>query len=144
MKQVKQGDTIKVHYTGTLEDGSVFDTSQGRDPLEFTVGSGQVIVGFDEAVKGMSVGDKKSVAIPCAKAYGEFNSDLGGGGFTFLSAGLYEHAVPGGRAICGVWGVYPFAAALQVPRRQGAIAALDVDELATDSQLRHERICGME
>ena len=76
MKQVKQGDTIKVHYTGTLEDGSVFDTSQGREPLEFTVGSGQVIVGFDEAVTGMSVGERKTVAIPCDKAYGEFNSDL--------------------------------------------------------------------
>lgn len=76
MQQVKSGDTVKVHYTGSLEDGSVFDSSQGREPLEFTVGSGQVIAGFDDAVTGMSVGEKKTVMIPCAKAYGDANSDL--------------------------------------------------------------------
>jgi len=76
MQQVKSGDTVKVHYTGTLEDGSVFDSSQGRDPLEFKVGSGQVIAGFDAAVTGMTVGEQKTVLIPCAQAYGEANSDL--------------------------------------------------------------------
>ncbi|WP_136796341.1 FKBP-type peptidyl-prolyl cis-trans isomerase [Desulfosediminicola ganghwensis] len=76
MQQVKNGDTVKVHYTGTLEDGSVFDSSEGHDPLEFTVGSGQVIAGFDNAVTGMAIGEKKSVFIPCAEAYGEANSDL--------------------------------------------------------------------
>lgn len=76
MAQVKRGDTVKVHYTGSLEDGSVFDSSAGREPLQFKVGSGQVIVGFDEAVTGMAVGEKKTVLIPCSKAYGELQEDL--------------------------------------------------------------------
>ena len=71
MTEVKSGDTVRIHYTGTLEDGTQFDSSAGRDPLQFTVGSGQVIPGFDNAVTGMSVGDKKTVTIPCDQAYGE-------------------------------------------------------------------------
>jgi peptidylprolyl isomerase len=67
---------VSVHYKGTLADGSVFDSSEGRDPLEFVVGSGQVIPGFDEAVAEMSVGDTKIVEIPCAQAYGEVNEDM--------------------------------------------------------------------
>jgi FKBP-type peptidyl-prolyl cis-trans isomerase 2 len=70
MQQVKNGDTVKVHYHGKLEDGSTFDSSQGRDPLEFEVGSGAVIPGFDEGVKGMQVGDKKTLNIPADEAYG--------------------------------------------------------------------------
>ncbi|MBV9775230.1 MAG: FKBP-type peptidyl-prolyl cis-trans isomerase, partial [Gemmatimonadetes bacterium] len=54
MAQAKDGDTVRVHYTGTLDDGSAFDSSQGREPLEFTLGEGQVIPGFEEAVRGMS------------------------------------------------------------------------------------------
>ena len=76
MTQVKHGDTVTVHYHGTLADGTVFDSSAGREPLAFKVGSGQVIVGFDEAVTGMTVGEKKTVMIPCAKAYGETQDDL--------------------------------------------------------------------
>ena len=76
MSQAKSGDTVKIHYTGTLDDGSQFDSSAGRDPLEFTLGSGQVIPGFDNAVDGMSVGDKKSVNIPPADAYGERHDQL--------------------------------------------------------------------
>lgn len=70
MSQAKSGDTVKIHYTGTLEDGTQFDSSSGRDPLEFTLGSGQVITGFDKAVEGMAVGDSKSVNIPPEDAYG--------------------------------------------------------------------------
>ncbi len=73
---VKKGDKVKVHYKGTLADGEVFDSSEGREPLGFTVGSGQVIVGFDEGVIGMEIGDKKSVHIPCARAYGEYNPEM--------------------------------------------------------------------
>lgn len=73
--QVKQGDTVKVHYTGKLNDGTVFDSSSGGDPLEFTVGSGQLIPGFEEAVKGMGEGDKTSAEIPCDKAYGEHHAE---------------------------------------------------------------------
>lgn len=69
--QAKQGDTIHVHYTGTLDDGSEFDSSRGREPLTFTVGAGQMIAGFDAAVVGMQVGDTKTVTIPAAEAYGE-------------------------------------------------------------------------
>ena len=76
MTAVKNGDCVKIHYTGTLEDGTTFDSSAGRDPLEFTLGSGQVIVGFDEAVTGMKTGDKKNVSIPADKAYGERNEEM--------------------------------------------------------------------
>ena len=70
MSQAKPGDTVKIHYTGTLDDGTQFDSSDGRDPLQFTVGSGQVIPGFDKAVEGMAVGDSKSVNSPPEDAYG--------------------------------------------------------------------------
>lgn len=76
MTTAASGNTVKIHYKGTLEDGTVFDSSEGREPLEFTIGSGQVIPGFDEAVMGMSVGDKKSVHIPAEKAYGPRNDEL--------------------------------------------------------------------
>ena len=68
---VQTGDTVRVHYTGTLSDGSVFDTSRGGDPLSFTAGAGEVIVGFDRAVVGMEVGETQTVTIPAAEAYGE-------------------------------------------------------------------------
>ena len=70
MAAAKKGDNVKIHYKGTLQDGTVFDSSEGRDPLGFTLGSGQVIPGFDEAVMGMSEGDAKNVTIPVDKAYG--------------------------------------------------------------------------
>lgn len=71
--QVKAGDTVLVHYTGTLISGEIFDTSVERDPLQFTVGQGQVIPGFDEGVTGMTVGEKKIVNIPVEQAYGEYS-----------------------------------------------------------------------
>lgn len=71
MTQVKTGDTVAIHYTGTLSDGATFDSSQGRDPLEFTVGSGQIIPGLDKALPGMSVGDKKTVEVAADDAYGQ-------------------------------------------------------------------------
>ena len=70
MQQVKAGDTVKVHYQGRLVDGTTFDSSQGRDPLEFTVGNGMVIKGFDNGVLGMIVGDKRTIEIPVDDAYG--------------------------------------------------------------------------
>ena len=76
MAQVKKGDTIKVHYTGTLTDGSLFDSSEGKEPLEFTVGEQMVIYGFDNGVLDMQVGDKKTLNIPCLEAYGEMNTEL--------------------------------------------------------------------
>jgi peptidylprolyl isomerase len=76
MSHAKSGDTVKIHYTGTLDDGTQFDSSQGRDPLEFEVGSGQVIPGFDKAVEGMAVGDSKSVRIEADEAYGPRHEQL--------------------------------------------------------------------
>lgn len=67
----KDGDTVRVHYTGTLEDGSTFDSSKDRDPLEFTVGSGEVIAGFDAAVRDLEQGDSATVTIPACDAYGD-------------------------------------------------------------------------
>ncbi|MBQ2260189.1 MAG: peptidylprolyl isomerase [Loktanella sp.] len=75
MTQAKAGDTVQIHYTGTLNDGATFDSSAGRDPLEFVVGSGQIIPGLDAAIPGMTVGDKKTVQVPCADAYGELNPE---------------------------------------------------------------------
>jgi len=72
MRGVKSGDTILVHYKGSLEDGTVFDSSIDFDPVECTIGSGDVIPGFEEAVIGMNVGDKKTVHIPCGQAYGPY------------------------------------------------------------------------
>lgn len=76
MTTAQSGSTVKIHYKGTLENGDVFDSSEGREPLEFTIGNGQVITGFDEAVTGMNVGEKKSVKIPVDKAYGPRNEEL--------------------------------------------------------------------
>ncbi len=71
MAKVKSGDTVQVHYKGTLKSGELFDSSEGREPLEFTVGSGQVINGFDTAVVDMEPGETKTVHIPVEQAYGE-------------------------------------------------------------------------
>lgn len=76
MQQVQQGDKIKVHYHGKLTDGTTFDSSEGREPLEFEVGSGAVIPGFDNGVMGMSVGDKKTINIPADEAYGQKHEEL--------------------------------------------------------------------
>jgi peptidylprolyl isomerase len=75
MTATKAGDTVRIHYTGTLTDGTTFDSSQGRDPLEFTVGSGQIIPGLDKAVPGMEVGDSKKVTVPAEEAYGAVNPE---------------------------------------------------------------------
>jgi peptidylprolyl isomerase len=76
MAEAKAGDTVRVHYTGTLNDGQEFDSSRGREPLEFTLGTGQVIPGFDDAVTGMQPGDEKKVTLPADEAYGERRDDL--------------------------------------------------------------------
>ena len=70
MKQVKEGDLVKVHYTGKLVNGEQFDSSVGREPLEFTVGAGQMIKGFDDAMPGMNLGEKKTINIAPEDAYG--------------------------------------------------------------------------
>lgn len=76
MQAVKNGDTVKVHYHGRLTNGTTFDSSEGRQPLEFKVGEGMVIKGFDNGVLDMKPGDKKTVHIPVAEAYGPKNEEL--------------------------------------------------------------------
>jgi peptidylprolyl isomerase len=76
MQKAKQGDTVHVHYKGTLDDGSVFDTSEGKDPISFTLGDGEVIDGFESAIEGMSLGDKKTERFEPAQAYGDHRQEL--------------------------------------------------------------------
>ena len=76
MATAKSGDTVRIHYTGTLDDGTQFDSSSGREPLEFALGGGQVIPGFDSAVDGMTVGENKNVTIAPDDAYGQRHEQL--------------------------------------------------------------------
>lgn len=76
MVQAKHGDTVTVHYTGKLEDGTVFDSSVGRDPLQFSIGEGNLIPGFEQAVVGMSPGDSKTQTIPADEAYGAHYAEM--------------------------------------------------------------------
>ena len=76
MAQAQKGDTVAVHYTGKLDDGEVFDSSRDRDPLEFEVGSGQVIPGFDRAVEGLEVGETREITLDPEEGYGEPREDL--------------------------------------------------------------------
>ncbi len=76
MSTVKANDTVRVHYTGKLADGEIFDDSRGREPIEFTLGAGQVIPGFEKAVLDMAVSDTKTVNIPSADAYGDYRPEL--------------------------------------------------------------------
>ncbi|TVO76743.1 FKBP-type peptidyl-prolyl cis-trans isomerase [Sedimenticola selenatireducens] len=76
MSSPQLGQKVKVHYTGTLEDGTQFDSSAGREPLEFTLGQGQVIPGFEQAIEAMQVGETKTINIPADQAYGEHQPEL--------------------------------------------------------------------
>ncbi len=73
---IENGQKVKIHYTGTLDDGKSFDSSAGRDPLEFEMGAGMVIPGFETGVKDMAVGEKKNIHIPVAEAYGEKREEM--------------------------------------------------------------------
>lgn len=75
MSEAKTGDTVRIHYTGTLTDGSEFDSSAGGDPLEFTIGSGQIIPGLDREIAGMAVGGTKTVTVAADEAYGQHQPD---------------------------------------------------------------------
>jgi len=75
MAEAKTNDTVRVHYTGKFEDGTVFDSSVEREPLEFTIGEGRVIPGFEQAVMGMNPGESKTVQIPAEEAYGPYRDE---------------------------------------------------------------------
>lgn len=76
MTEIKNGDKVRIHYTGTLTDGTRFDSSEGRDPMEIKVGAGQVITGLDTQLPGMTEGEKKTLTVDCADAYGPINPAL--------------------------------------------------------------------
>lgn len=76
MQQAKRGDTVKIHYKGQLDDGTIFDTSEDGEPIEFTIGEGNVIPGFEDAVVGMATGEKKTEKIEAERAYGQHRPDL--------------------------------------------------------------------
>lgn len=76
MSTAKTGDTVKVHYTGRLDDDTVFDTSRGKSPLEFTIGEGNLIKGFENGLIGMEIGEKKNLVIPPEEAYGQSDENL--------------------------------------------------------------------
>ena len=76
MSKVKEGDNVSVHYTGTLDDGLVFDSSEGKEPLNFTVGAHQVIPGFENGVTGMGLGESKEISVSSDQAYGEYHEEL--------------------------------------------------------------------
>jgi FKBP-type peptidyl-prolyl cis-trans isomerase 2 len=76
MTLAKDGDTVKIHYTGKLSDGTIFDTSRARQPIQFTLGKGAVIAGFEQAVLGMAVGERKTATIPVDQAYGRRRDDM--------------------------------------------------------------------
>jgi peptidylprolyl isomerase len=76
MPKARPGDTVRVHYTGHLRDGSVFDSSEGQDPLAFVLGEGEVIPGFDRGVEGMEEGERRTIEIPAAEGYGPYRDEL--------------------------------------------------------------------
>ncbi|MBT3182233.1 MAG: peptidylprolyl isomerase [Deltaproteobacteria bacterium] len=76
MSQAKKGDKVKVHYTGKLKNGDVFDSSKDKTPIEFTLGNGDLIAGFESAVLGMNIGDSKTVVIVADEAYGSYNDEM--------------------------------------------------------------------
>ncbi|MBP7688665.1 MAG: peptidylprolyl isomerase [Thermoflexales bacterium] len=76
MASAQAGDTVRVHYTGKLDDGTVFDSSAGSDPIEFVIGDHQVIPGFEDGVTGMAIGETKTITIPFDQAYGAYDDEL--------------------------------------------------------------------
>lgn len=78
MRQAKYGDTVKVHYTGKLNDGTIFDSSEDREPLQFTIGNGQIIPSFEQSVVGMNLGELKTISIKSEDAYGRHNDEMVG------------------------------------------------------------------
>ncbi|HEX8251607.1 MAG TPA: FKBP-type peptidyl-prolyl cis-trans isomerase [Thermoanaerobaculia bacterium] len=119
MQQAKRGDTVHVHYRGTLDDGSEFDSSAGAEPIVFTLGAGEVIPGFEEAIEGMSTGEKKTQHIESQNAYGDHRDELV---FT-----VPKDQMPEGGSDIEVGDM------LQVGFPDGSTAAVQVADVGTDS-----------
>jgi peptidylprolyl isomerase len=119
MNQARHGDTVRVHYRGKLQDGSVFDASD-REPLQFTIGGGQVIPGFEEAVVGMNPGDSKTAELPAEKAFGPYQEDM----VVVVAKGQFAH-----------WPRKPkVGQRLPIPQHEGPPVEVTVTEV-TDSDV---------
>jgi peptidylprolyl isomerase len=135
MAQAKNGDTVKVHYSGKLDTGVLFDTSEGSDPLEFKIGSNSLIAGFEEAVVGMSPGESKTVYIPPEKAYGRYRDDRV---FKMDKKDLPEDIVPAeGMAleVCASNGV---AVPVQITEIEGSTITIDANHPLSEQTLTFE------
>ena len=115
MAQAKNGNTVKVHYTGKLADGTVFDSSKQGDALQFTLGEGQLIPGFEKAVFGMGVGEEKTFTIPAHEAYGAHNTDLV---FTVDRSSLPSHVDPA------------IGQRFQIKQQDGSVASVTVSSVS--------------
>jgi len=122
---VEEGKTVRVHYKGTLNDGTVFDSSEGGDPLEFQVGIGMVIPGFDAAIQQMEVGENQVVNIPCDQAYGKARDDLIGD-------------IPRDRLPENITPEVGMQLAMQTPQGQAGVRIVDVKEDAVCIDANHE------
>lgn len=135
MAQAKIGDTVKVHYNGKLYTGILFDTSEGSDPLEFEIGSGCLIAGFEEAVVGMSPGESKTVQIPPEKAYGMYRDDRV---FKIDKKDLPEEIVPAEGMTLEVCASNGVAVPVQITEIQGSIITLDANHPLSEQTLTFE------
>ena len=116
--KIKKGDTVSVTYTGTYDNGEVFDSSEGRDPLEFKLGTSQVIPGFDDGVTGMNIGDKKTIKIPKDQAYGETRDEL--------IVTVQKDQLPPGFAV-------EVGQQLSIPQENGGAMPVTVTEITDDN-----------
>lgn len=135
MAQAKIGDTVKVHYNGKLYTGILFDTSEGSDPLEFEIGSGCLIAGFEEAVVGMSPGESKTVQIPPEKAYGMYRDDRV---FKIDKKDLPEEIVPAEGMTLEVCASNGVAVPVQITDIEGSIITLDANHPLSEQTLTFE------
>lgn len=135
MAQAKIGDTVKVHYNGKLDTGILFDTSEGSDPLEFEIGSGCLIAGFEEAMVGMSPGESRTVQIPPEKAYGRYRDDRV---FKIDKKDLPEEIVPAEGMTLEVCASNGVAVPVQITEIQGSTITLDANHPLSEQTLTFE------
>ena len=135
MAQAKMGDTVKVHYNGKLDTGVLFDTSEGSDPLQFELGSGCLIAGFEEAVVGMSPGESKTVQIPPEKAYGSYREDRV---FKIDKKDLPEGIVPVEGMTLEICASNGVMVPVQVSEIEGNTVTLDANHLLCEQTLTFE------
>ena len=135
MAQAKIGDTVKVHYNGKLDTGVLFDTSEGSDPLQFELGSGNLILGFEEAVVGMRPGESKTVQIPPEKAYGRYREDRV---FKIDKKDLPDEIVPAEGMTLEVCASNGVMVPVQITEIEGSTVTLDANHPLSEQTLTFE------